>query len=64
MNLNDEPIKPEAMNLTQLANQYKVCPKTFKKWIKPFMDEIQKAEGTYIFTPDQVQKIYKRLGTP
>jgi len=65
MNLFDES-KPEivAMNKTQLANLYKIGPRTFNKWIKPFIAELGDIEGRYIFTPSQVKIIYERLGEP
>jgi len=61
---DDKPIKPEAMTLTQLAVKYKVCAKTIKKWLADYSDEIGRPKHTYIFTPEQVRKIYERLGEP
>ena len=63
--MNNEPTtKPEAMTLTQLALKYKVCTKTVKKWLQPFIDDIGRPEKTYLFTPEQVRKIYEKIGEP
>ncbi len=64
MTLPNDTIKPKAMTLTQLAQQYKVCTKTLRKWLKPFSADIGTRQNTYIFTPEQVAKIYERIGEP
>jgi hypothetical protein len=64
MNQQTDTVQPEAMTKTQLAARYKVCTRTLNKWIKPFMSEIGELEKTYIFTPEQVRKIYEKLGEP
>lgn len=62
--IDDKPVKAEAMTLTQLAAKYKVCPRTVKKWLADHADTIGRPKHTYIFTPDQVKKIYEILGEP
>ncbi len=64
MNSLEDKIKPEAMTKTQLAARYKVCIGTFSKWIKPHSEYIGMRENTYLYTPDQVKKIYEVLGEP
>jgi hypothetical protein len=62
--MSDTHTKPEAMTLTQMAAKYKVCSRTIKKWIEPYLDEIGRPQRTYIFTPEQVRKIFEKIGEP
>lgn len=65
MNLFDETKQePIAMNRIQLANLYKVCPRTLNKWLRPYLTEIGTTEGTNIFTPAQVKTIFDKIGEP
>lgn len=47
----------------ELAKLYGVCSKTFKKWIKPFEEEIGKQSGRY-YTIPQVKIIFQKLSLP
>jgi predicted site-specific integrase-resolvase len=61
----DEPhIKPVAMTKKQLAQQYNVSVRTLRKWLNPFIEEIGTPQKTYIYTPEQVKKIYEKVGEP
>ena len=60
----DNQVKPRAMNKTELAALYKVCPKTINKWIANFQSEIGKIAGTNILTPAQVKVIFEKIGEP
>lgn len=51
-------------NLTGLAHDYKVSVKTMRKWIKPFLEEIEMDHKSRIFTPKQVSIIHKKLNPP
>lgn len=47
----------------ELAEIYGICDKTFKKWIKPFLDEIGIKQGRY-YNVIQVKIIFAKLGVP
>jgi hypothetical protein len=49
--------------LGELARLYKVCVRTFKRWLKPFDAVVGKKQGRY-FTIAQVKIIFEKLGTP
>ncbi len=55
------PVKP--YTLTQLCHFYDVSPKTFKKWLLPFREEMGHNRRT-IFTIAQVEIIFIKLGRP
>ena len=59
----EEPIKPSAMNKTQLAQLYNVGDRTFSKWIEPFEKEIGEYRGR-CYTPIQVARIFELIGEP
>ena len=44
----------------ELAKEYNVNPKTFRKWLKSY--EIELPKGA--LTPEVINKIYKKLGVP
>lgn len=48
---------------TQLAEIYEVCPKTFRKWLKPFKAEIGVRVG-FFYSIKQVAIIFEHLGVP
>lgn len=52
----------KAMNLTDLANKYKVSVKTLKKWMKHFCPEVQLPQNCETYTPDQVKNIVNACG--
>lgn len=54
-------IKP--MNLTQLARLYNVSIVTFRKWLKPFQEELNLTDSK-IFNPKQIKIIFQNLGSP
>jgi hypothetical protein len=47
----------------ELSKLYKVCKKTFMRWIKPFEAEIGERNGRY-YTIAQVELIIERIGLP
>ena len=51
------------MNKKQLATLYKVCIKTFNRWLKPHEKEVGKPVG-YLYKADQVRKIIELIGIP
>ncbi len=55
------PVKP--YTLTQLCHFYDVTPKTFKKWLLPFREEMGHNRRT-LFTIAQVEIIFIKLGRP
>jgi hypothetical protein len=54
-------IKP--MTLTQLAEIYSVSKTTFRKWLSPVKDKIERKQGVY-FSIEQVKFIIEHLGFP
>jgi transposase-like protein len=53
----------KAYSTKELAGIYGVCDKTFKKWIKPFQQEIGQRQGRY-YNVAQVTIIFSKLGVP
>lgn len=60
--MKEREIKIEVKTKTEMALDYKVDARTFRKWIKPFQEEIGEYVG--IYTPKQVGIIYDKLGRP
>ena len=54
-------IKPYSAK--ELAEIYDVCDKTFKKWIKPFSNDIGEKHGRY-YNVNQVKVIFEKIGLP
>ena len=50
-------------SVVELSTIYDVCDRTFKKWLKPFEQEIGKKQGRY-FNISQVKIIIEKLGLP
>lgn len=61
--IKDGKIKLLPYSLVELATIYDVCDRTFKKWIKPFENEIGQRHGRF-FTISQVRIIIEKLGLP
>lgn len=61
--MKEHEILPEALNKTQLAQQYKITVRTLNFWLEPFENEIGVYRGR-MFTPQQVKFIYEKLGYP
>lgn len=59
----DADMKPMAMTLRQLASKYKVSSRTLTRWIEKHRDYIGERVG-YTYTPEQVRKIFERIGQP
>jgi len=51
------------LSVKQFSEMYKISIKTFRKWVKPFSDEIGEKNGHY-YTINQVRIIIQRLGIP
>lgn len=52
-----------AYTAQELSKIYKVCKKTFMRWIKPFEEVIGERQGRY-YNINQVKIILEKLGTP
>jgi hypothetical protein len=63
MTTTENPILLKAYSLVELAAIYGVDWRTFKKWLKPFEQEIGKKEGRYYRIP-QVKVIFEKLSLP
>ena len=63
MNTEQTVIELKPYSLTELAMQYKVCNRTFKKWIKPFEEEIGTKQGRF-YTVSQVAVVFDKIGFP
>jgi transposase-like protein len=59
----DGKVKLLPYSITELCTIYDVCPRTLKKWIKPFALQIGVKQGRY-FTITQVRIIIEKLGLP
>lgn len=53
----------KAYSLSELAQIYQVDWRTFKKWLKPFENEIGEKQGRYYNIP-QVRIIFEKLSLP
>lgn len=53
----------KAYTISELAAIYKVCSKTFKKWIEPFAEVIGEKRGRY-YNVNQVKIIFEKIGIP
>ncbi len=60
---NNTQIKLKAYSIAELARIYEVDPRTLKKWIKPFEEQIGTKQGRYFQIP-QVKIIFKKLDLP
>lgn len=56
--------KVQAMSRSQLASAYGVDVRTFKKWLDPFLEELNLKADCRIFYPNQIKKIFEVLGEP
>ena len=56
-------LRLQPSTLKDLCAMYNTTPKTFKRWILPFISEIGVKNGRY-FSILQVSMIMKRLGMP
>lgn len=56
-------IRVKPYNQKELAFLYEVSPRTVKKWIKPFEQELGGKMGQ-IYTAKQVEIIFDKLGFP
>lgn len=56
-------IKKKPYTLSELAIIYGVHRHTFRKWLKPFREEIGRMNG-YLFTIPQVEIIFDKLSLP
>lgn len=52
-----------AYTALELSKIYKVCKKTFMRWLKPFDSVIGERQGRY-YNINQVKTIIEKLGTP
>jgi DNA-binding transcriptional MerR regulator len=52
-----------AMTIKELAALYQVSIRTFRRWLRPFLQEIGQREG-WFYKPSQVKTIVQLLGEP
>lgn len=52
-----------AYTALELSKFYKVCKKTFMRWLVPFESAIGERQGRY-YNINQVKIIIEKLGTP
>jgi transposase len=57
-----QPQNYNAMNLSQIANRYRVSVYIVKKWLATFAPELSRPDGCYVYTPDQVRIIVEACG--
>ncbi len=50
-------------NSSELARQFGVSYPTFKKWLSG-ISELRKTDGRRVFTPKELDIIFKTLGVP
>lgn len=52
-----------AYTAMEMSRIYKVCKKTFMRWLKPFEQQIGERQGRY-YNINQVKTIIEKLGMP
>jgi len=52
-----------AYTAMEMSRIYKVCKKTFMRWLKPFEEQIGERQGRY-YNINQVKTIIEKLGMP
>ena len=57
------PFEVRAYKWKELCQLYSVCPRTLKRWIYPFREEVGKLQGGYFQIP-QIEAIIKGIGLP
>ena len=57
-------MQKEVKTLTQLAIEYRVCRKTFRKWIEPIKGNLKLIKGRRLLLSWQVEMIYEFLDKP
>jgi hypothetical protein len=63
METNQSKFPLRAYTALELSKVYKVCKKTFMRWLKPFEEAIGVRLGRY-YNINQVKIILEKLGTP
>jgi hypothetical protein len=63
MRKSDNPSGVRAYTLNEIASLYCVSKKTFKKWVKPFENDLGQRVG-HFYSVRQVNIIFDKLGTP
>ncbi len=63
METNQPRFPMRAYTALELSKIYKVCKKTFMRWLKPFETAIGERQGRY-YNINQVKIIIEKLGTP
>lgn len=58
-----KPFEVRPYKWKELCMLYDVCPKTLKKWIAPFAEEIGVLNGGYYLIP-QIEIIIEKIGLP
>ena len=63
METNQSKFPMRVYTAQELSKTYKVCKKTFMRWIKPFEAVIGERQGRY-YNINQVKTILDKLGVP
>ena len=62
-NRRPDAVEVKPYCLIELCHMYQTSPKTFKKWLLPFAQEIGKKNGRF-YSVLQVTLIFDKLGLP
>ena len=52
----------KAMNLSQIANKYKVTCKVLNSWLETYLPDLVRPTGTYTYPPAEVKRIVDACG--
>jgi hypothetical protein len=63
MEIVNEIIEVRPYSTKELSEMFSVCPRTFRKWLEPFKNDIGVKRGRY-YSVIQVNVIIERLGVP
>ncbi|MGE5518863.1 MAG: helix-turn-helix domain-containing protein [Candidatus Dadabacteria bacterium] len=58
-----EELVIRAMTIKELAALYQVSIRTFRRWLRPYREEIGQRDG-WFYKPSQVKTIIQMLGEP
>lgn len=53
----------KAYSNKEIARLYDVSPRTWRRWLEPFRNDIGSRKG-HFYNPNQVKVIFEKLGVP
>jgi hypothetical protein len=59
----ENPFQVRPYKWKELCDLYGVCPRTLKRWLHPFREELGKLKGGYYLIP-QIEIIINKIGLP